>query len=248
MGAPNPVAYFPLNAENQTREIDGRSLEGDAVEVALAPGPDGRANGSYELFGYYSSITFPNNDGGTLDVRYSVTMLCWAFRTGHYGHFLSYVKFDDYYAFFKVSLEFEGDSLFGYIEDRDDPSTNITVSTPFTSRGVWTHVGMSYNNVTGELNLFFDGRLAATYTSPVGGITLPLGTQYDLCSGGYNGRITQARVYDVALTEDQVQMVYCGYSGKTAFGFSGLLLERSSCIKFQCREVLPCWLPVERRS
>ena len=208
-GVPEPVAYYPLNGEYQTSEILERTLPGYPYDVSLAPGPDGSVNGSYEFFGYFSKIAFGECGCETLNVRHSITLLCWVFirRNDHHGHLLSFVDYDHG---FTVSLEFYGDLLEAYI---NDDGLDIVLATPFTSKGRWSHVGMSYNNFTGELNLFMDGRLTATHSSPVEGIVLD--TEFsELCSVEYHGRITQARVYDVALTEDQVQMVYCGYSGK----------------------------------
>ena len=59
--------------------------------VKVAPGPDNTANGSYEFLGNSSSyIEFPNSEGGALDVRHSMTMLCWLRHDGRDGPIFSY--------------------------------------------------------------------------------------------------------------------------------------------------------------
>ena len=50
-----------------------------AKNVSLAPGPDGRQKGSYKLESY---IKFLDKEDGTLDVRYSMTILFWLHYTG----------------------------------------------------------------------------------------------------------------------------------------------------------------------
>ena len=75
---PDPVAFFPLNAAYGTKEINNRAVKGIPRGVTLAPGPDGRPNYSYKFSGSSNSyIEIPNSIGGPLDVRYSMTMLCW---------------------------------------------------------------------------------------------------------------------------------------------------------------------------
>ena len=77
-GPPDPVAWFPLNTSYSTKEINNRVPQGNPLNVALAPGPDGRADGSYEFQGQSNSyIEFMNSPGGSLNVNFSMTVLCW---------------------------------------------------------------------------------------------------------------------------------------------------------------------------
>ena len=66
----DPVALFPLNAQNGTKEINNRVVQGLPGEVRLAPGPDGAAGGSFKFLGNSTSyIEFPNSAGGPMDVH-----------------------------------------------------------------------------------------------------------------------------------------------------------------------------------
>ena len=86
MQVPDPVAFFPLNAAYGTNEIKNSAAQGVPSGVSLAPGPDGKVNGSYEFSGTANSyIEFPNSEGGPLDVRQSMTMLCWVYHNGKDG-------------------------------------------------------------------------------------------------------------------------------------------------------------------
>ena len=77
---PEPVTLFPLNCTFGTKEIKNRVAGGVASGVTLALGPYGIPGGSYEFSGSPNSfIQFPNSEEGPLDVRYSMTMLCWVY-------------------------------------------------------------------------------------------------------------------------------------------------------------------------
>ena len=86
---PDPVALYPLNAKYTTQEINNRQPQGTPVGVSLAPGPDGKPGGSYQFTGNANSyIEFPNNGG--LDVKQSITMLCWVYPQNTDGPLFNY--------------------------------------------------------------------------------------------------------------------------------------------------------------
>ena len=88
---PDPVVWFPLNSSYGIKEVNNRVTQGNHKNVRLAQGPDGKANGSYEFKGTWNSfIEFPNSRGGALNVRYSITMLCWLYYDGHNGPIFDY--------------------------------------------------------------------------------------------------------------------------------------------------------------
>lgn len=90
---PEPVAIYPLNAKYTTREIKNRQPQGKPVGVSLAPGRDGEPGGSYQFAGTAESyIEFPNNGG--LDVKHSITMLCWVYPESKDGPLFQYFTTD----------------------------------------------------------------------------------------------------------------------------------------------------------
>lgn len=101
------MAFFPLNATYGTSEIKGRSPAGVPHDVNLAPGRYGEDDGSFEFHGTSNSyIEIPNRAGGTLDVRHSITILCWIYyekHEGDYGGIFVYVN-DPYSS---VGVEFK---------------------------------------------------------------------------------------------------------------------------------------------
>lgn len=204
---PDPVAFFPLNFAYGTREIQDRVPQGITSKVMLAPGPGGELNGSYEFNGTSNSfIEFSNSAGGVLDVRYSITMLCWVYYDGQDGPFFFYGK--DRYKWGVHLATFQGE-LYARFHTRTYGSTSFFLrSTPL--EGGWKFVGASYDHTSGEAKLWVDG--VAVY-SLNNGANLELGTQdkvrmgvADSSSFGFfKGRITQMRVYDTALTQEQIQ-------------------------------------------
>ena len=205
---PQPVVLFPLNAEYQTRDIKNRTAPGIPSGVSLAPGPYGEEDGSYEFFGNANSfIEFPNSPGGALDVRYSMTILCWVYydekgklhgpifnyNTGHGGKF-------------GVHLWVYNRLFFARFNDR------VFINLPFLHHtslaGGWKFVGASYDNETGEMKLWADGAFKQTRNVGVG---VELGTQGSVRMGArkndpwfFKGRISQLQIYNEALSQKQI--------------------------------------------
>ena len=161
---PQPVILFPLNAEYETRDIKNRTTPGIPSGVSLAPGPYGEEDGPYEFFGNASSfIEFPNSPGRALDVRYSMTILCWVYydeKGGQDRPILNYYTGDKYYKY-GVQLWVEDGLFLAHLNDRA-----FSYSWPYLHHtslaGGWKFVGASYDNETGEIKLWADGALKQT--------------------------------------------------------------------------------------
>ena len=200
----DPVAFFPLNITYGTSEVYDRVPQGTFGEVNLAPGPDGQVNGSYEFMGTWNSyIEFSNSAGGVLDVRYSITLLCWVYYDGQDGPLFNYKTSGDW----GVHLWAAGGNLFARFTKRDYSFTNALSNAALTHG--WRCVGASYNNINGEAKLWMDGAFVQTLNIGVG---LELATQDSVRMGVktgdgryFKGRITQMRVYDVALPQELIQ-------------------------------------------
>ena len=193
--------------------------------VRVAPGPDNTANGSYEFFGNLSSyIEFPNSEGGALDVRHSMTMLCWLHYDGRDGPIFNYGTSKGKGVVLRVS---EG-KLLAHFRKRDYSKTGMLKHT--TLAGGWKFVGASYDNVNGTAKLWVDGDQVWTKHVQAG---LELGTQDSVRMGvrtgdgmNFKGRITMMQVYNVALTHEQIQTILEKTSrpGKNASRPQALLL------------------------
>ena len=204
---PDPVAFFPLNAAYGTKEINNRAVKGIPRGVTLAPGPDGRPNHSYKFSGSSNSyIEFPNRIGGPLDVRYSMTMLCWVYYDGKDGPLFSYEKGSTWGVHLWVV---HGGKLFVRFVKRHYSSTNHLVHTNLA--GGWKFVGASYDRCSGEAKLWINGAAVQTLNIGAG---LELATQDVIRMGVrsgdgrcFKGKIAQMRIYNRALSQEQIQAI-----------------------------------------
>ena len=204
--APNPVALFPLNSTFGTKEIKNRVAQGVPTGVTLAPGPNGEADGSYEFSGTNNSyIEIPNSAGGPLDVRHSITMLCWVYHNGQDGPLFNY-KTDGPWG---VHLWVVAGKLFVRFTKRDYSFTTALQHTALA--GGWKFVGASYDRGTGNAKLWVNGAVVQTLNI---GIGLDLATQDSIRMGAkigderhFKGRIAQMQVYNEALTQEQIQAI-----------------------------------------
>ena len=207
LSVPQPVILFPLNAEYQTRDIKDRTAPGIPSGVSLAPGPYGEEDGSYEFFGNASSfIEFPNSPGGALDVRYSMTILCWVYYDenggslgpifeynigGRYGVHLWVVN-----RLFQPSFS---DRAFSY---------SWYFSHHTSLAGGWKFVGASYDNETGAFKWWVDEAFKQTRRMRAG---VELATQGSVRMGVrknnnrcFKGKISQLQIYNKALSQQQI--------------------------------------------
>ena len=206
---PQPVILFPFNAEYQTRDIKNRTAPGIPSGVSLAPGPYGEEDGSYEFLGNANSfIEFPNSPGGALDVRYSMTILCWVYydeKGGPHGPIFSYNTGGRYgvqlWVYQRLFYALFYDRTFSYLSRLHHTSL----------AGGWKFVGASYDHETGEIKLWADGALKQTGKMNAG---VELGTQGSVRVGArknddwyFKGRISQLQIYNEALSEEQIMKI-----------------------------------------
>lgn len=195
---------YPLDGAHGTKEINNRVGEGSASGVHTAPGPDGKPDGSYEFSGTVNSyIEFPN--GGGLDVPNSMTMLCWLYPGGQDGPLFNYRNTGSW----GVHLWVVNGQLFVRFTRRDYSFTNALLHTSLRPEDGWKFVGASYDQGNGDAKLWVDGNVVQTLNI---GANLQLATQDSVRMGVkigdgryFKGRIAQMQVYNVPLTEEQIQ-------------------------------------------
>ena len=204
---PHPIALYPLNSKYGTRELNNRQTQGTLVGVSLAAGPDGNPGGSYQFAGQAGSyIEFPN-DGG-LNVRHSITMLCWVYpkTSDASGPLFNYQSSAHFWG---VHLRFE----FGRLVARFKESAEDTLTSEQLAEKQWIYVGSSYDHNTGNASLWLNGTrinsknigkdfiLATGSKVRMGASTSPVDPRY------FKGRITAMQVYNVSLTAQQISEV-----------------------------------------
>ena len=147
---PVPVALYPLSGRYGTCDITpNKNPLGITRNVHLAPGPDGRPQGSYQFSGRFTSyIEIPNNGG--LDTRYSITLLAWV-NYESTGPIFSYGLTDWGFHVWIVS----GAYFYAYSPNWKSGHK----VTPQLSQS-WQYVGVSYDFSSGVMRLWVNGEIA----------------------------------------------------------------------------------------
>ena len=212
---PDLVAFFPLNGTYGTKEIKGGVHRGIPSGVILANGPHDQNDGSYQFSGTSNSyIEFSNTEGGNLDVRNSMTILCWLKYEGQNGPIFTYKVSGG--VSWGVHFWVASGKLFVRFKQRD------YTEVPFLKAAIlgnnWRFVGASYNQTSGEAKLWVDGLAIHTLNIGAG---LELATQDSVRMGAVigdnrylKGRITQMQIYNEDLTQEQVQKIQSQVAGK----------------------------------
>ena len=200
------VAFYPLNRNYSAREIENRQTQGTTVGASLAPGSNGKAAGSYQFTGQANSyIQFPN--GGGLDAKRSITMLCWLYPQNTDGPIFDYKTSGSW----GVHMWVVSGKLFARFTKRNYQFTQGLITSNSLVLNQWQYVGASYDHNTGVASLWLDGQQVVQTNIGAG---LTLGTQDDVRMGAkggdgryFRGRIAAMQIYDVALSEEQVNAV-----------------------------------------
>ena len=206
---PEPIAFYPLNGESETREINGRQPKGIVNGVDPADGRKARTNGSYRFTSQAgdSCIEFPNNGG--LDVKDSITILFWMYPQNTDGPIF---KYETRYPW-RIHMRMASGKLLAHFSHRNyehTPQSRIT-DQPLPLNQ-WHQVGASYDHTTGVASLWLNGKPIKMQQNI--GCGMPLATQDNVILGAkggegpsFQGRITAMGIFKVALTENQINAI-----------------------------------------
>ena len=178
--------------------------------MEFTSGPANESNGAYRFKGATDSfIQFPNT-GGILDVKYSITLMCWVRPGGQDGPLFNYDRQGAWGVHFWIVLN---GSLFFRITKFSSHEVLPYLSTDQAlEQGRWYHVAATYDSNTGVNSIYVDGVLSKTQN---------IGTGYRISTNDpairmgvrtgdrrlFNGAITQMGIYNVSLTGDQIRTV-----------------------------------------
>ena len=197
---PEPVAFYPLNVRYKAAEKENRQPMGILGDVTITKGPYNEPGGAYMFYGTVSSyIEFPNRGG--LDTRFSITLMCWIQRGGQYGPVFSYG-----HSILRVWLYVTSEgTLFNQIFERGSFAPRLSITTvEVLPVGKWVHVAASYDHNTGINSLYINGHLS---------VSRNIGKGYEIATdpplvrmgASFQEKITEMKVYDVALNETQIR-------------------------------------------
>ena len=132
-------------------------------------------------------------------------MLCWVYFDGQNGPLFQYKTSGRW----GIQLWVVSGKLFARFNRRDYSITNRLVHTNLA--GGWKFVGASYDRSSGEAKLWVNGAVVQTLNIGAG---LELATQDSIRMGVktgdgryFKGRIAQMRIYNRALSQEQIQAI-----------------------------------------
>jgi len=202
---PEPVAFYPLNARYKAAEKENRQPEGILGDVVITDGPYNEPGGAYMFYGTVSSyIEFPNRGG--LDTRFSITMMCWVQPGGQDGPLFSYGKDG---GGIQIWIEM---GRFSLINIRNDGKAHRVMSTYTLPAGVWARVVATYDYDTGLNSIYINGHLNKSqnidkgYEISTNAEEVRMGTR-EGDARYFKGKITEMKVYNVALNEAQIKQM-----------------------------------------
>ena len=200
---PEPVAFYPLNARYKAAEKENRQPKGFLGDVAITNGPYNEPGGAYMFHGTASSyIEFPNN--GSLDTRFSITLMCWVQPGGQGGPLFSYGHPSP-----GVQISTLNGKFYHHIFNRTRRLIlNVMWAFEVLPVGKWVHVAASYDHITGINALYINGRLSVWQNIGKGHEIAT--DRFKVRMGAHDisyfkGKIAEMEVYDVALNEAQIQ-------------------------------------------
>lgn len=206
-GVPEPIAFYPLNGEFKTEEINGRQPNGIHGDVDIADGRKGQTNGSYRFTSQAgdSYIEFPNSGG--LHVKDSITILFWMYPQNTDGAIL---KYKTSYPWDIHMRMVSGKLLTHFCHENYEHTPQLITDQPLPLNQ-WHHVGWSYDHKTGVASLWLNGNQIKKQNMEVG---MPLATQDSVILGAkggerpyFQGRITAMEIYKIALSRKQINAI-----------------------------------------
>ena len=194
---PEPVAFYPLNEHYKAAEKDDRQPEGKSGDVASTNGPYNEPGGAYMFYGTLTSFIELANKG-SLDTRYSITLMCWVRPGGQDGPLFSYEKYDR-----GVLIAIVDGKFFNQITRRDGSRLVDIATAEALPNGVWAHVAATYNSNTGESCLYINGYLNNS-TNTTANVQIATDAE-KVRIGVIKGAVAEMKVYDVALNGAEIR-------------------------------------------
>ena len=194
-----------MNERFKAVEKENRQLEGILRDVTITNGPYNEPGGAYMFYGTVSSyIEFPNKGG--LDTRFSVTLMCWVQPGGQDGPLFSYGKDG---GGIQIWIEM---GRFKLINIRNDGQAHSIISTDALPASAWARVAATIDYDTGLNSLYINGHLNKWKNIGRGFEILTNAEEVRMGANDgderyFKGKITQMKVYDVALNEAQIKQI-----------------------------------------
>ncbi len=184
-----------------------RDASGNNNHGTLTNGPkwaQGKNGSALQFDGKDDYVEAPDSD--SLDITNAITIEAWIYDKGGTSDREIVQKNGEY--LFRINRESEGGllSCFVYLNDSWEPRVTATQLIPLNT---WAHVTCAWENSTGQLKLYINGKFNNARPSRQGSVSSTLNSLYIGSALHSNGFIVDdLRVYNRALTEAEVKYHY----------------------------------------
>lgn len=198
------VAYWSFD-DCSANDKSGNSNDGKKNGTQCVDGQIGKA---IDFNGTSDYIEFPTSN--SLDTRNSHSMFAWIYARGDSGPIFNYCVNCWGVHFWQTSNQTQSKELFSRFVKRNG-NFSIPLQATVLEKNTWHFVGTTYDSNTGVAKIYDNGLIVKQVNLGV----IELATQYPLRmakldndSRVFNGLIDEARIYNRALTDDDVLALY----------------------------------------
>ena len=202
---PNPVLDMPFSTDaNPTPDVSGNNNHGDVNEAEAAWISSGKIGGAYSFNGAKTGIRV--SDDPSLDLTGEITITAWIYPSDFSKDFCIVSKYWNVMRFFVRSELITSPKKLHVLY-----STNIQlIGSTQIQEDTWSHVATTYKS--GSLKTYINGVQDASDTDTGVPTTdnraLKIGGQFDEVTACTNGRIDEVKIYNKALTAEQIWAIY----------------------------------------
>ncbi|MCD6274529.1 MAG: LamG domain-containing protein, partial [Candidatus Aenigmarchaeota archaeon] len=190
--------------ENSTKAVD-ISKYGNNGTIHGATWTTGKFGSALEFDGTDDYVDCGNDD--SLDIESAVTIEAWVKLVDSDVNNYAVVQKGDTQYWLRSRLATDKWSFCIY-----DGEYHIAAADTTSERNVWTHLVGRYDNLTGEVSLWVNGEKqaeTATSNNPVSnGYSVVIGKNNQAGGHYFHGTIDEVRIYNRALSEDEIKMHY----------------------------------------
>ncbi len=215
-----PVGHWAFDdgAGSAAADSSGNGYDGAAANAAWV---DGKSGGALDFNGTNSVVTLPPAAFDSL--RNEITIAMWVF-----GDELQPLADSTFYAesssgkrLLNIHLPYSDSNVYWDAGNTNDYDRVYKTADESTFKGRWNHWAFTKNTADGSMDIYQNGALwkAGTgKTNQIFGIeAASIGAQIDRAY--YTGQMDDVCLYDVALTEEEIEELYLSYRVTSPVGY-----------------------------
>lgn len=208
-----PVAYWALDDGSGLIAVDSSGNGFDAT-VQGAAWRDGNTGGALEFNGSSSFVTLPSNAFAAIDDQITISMWVYGDTTQPRADTCFYAINGAGQRLLNIHLPWSNSTVFwdaGFNGSYDRTQVAIDDS---LFKGDWNHWVFTKNTSTGEMKIYVNGGLVQSATGKVRSMAGITSASFggSLSTFSYDGLIDEVALYDVAMSDEEVELLYKSYS------------------------------------